>query len=289
VLLAAPFLGRNLGGWLAWLSASHHKADKRAIIRWDSELLRLGLVSPTAVGLLQDCRFDVRVLDDLHAKVVVVGDWAYIGSANLTDRGIGGLNQELGVRLSGPRATDVAEVFHAWFEHATPLDSHVVEKARGREPAHPMLRDREIGGPKHEQARHHPRSPAPPSYRSYVRHQHIQEAMLRLQQGLVQSKELPGVRQRRMVRTRAYRDVAALRFTGETASETKLLRMLLQVLRSHKDPNARAHAAFRLGFDPWTSRSDDQISAALQRAESRDPTPVLRRATHRARAHRCWA
>jgi phosphatidylserine/phosphatidylglycerophosphate/cardiolipin synthase-like enzyme len=61
----------------------------------------------------------IQTIPNLHAKVVVVDDWALVGSGNLTRSGTDHLNVELGLVSRGDDAAGVVDAFEAWWRHAS--------------------------------------------------------------------------------------------------------------------------------------------------------------------------
>jgi hypothetical protein len=284
IYLAAPFLGRNFGGWIASLAKSHREADKRVLVCWEEAMLKQGLVSAVATKALLDSGFQAYRLQGLHAKLVVVGSWAYVGSANLTERGLGGSNHELGVVLSNGDAKKACTFFDVWTKAAQPVTDAEVERWANREHKKPPERhDKEvIAWP--AAAKKMRRRP-PNSWKQSVHDRRLFEAIHSLEAQLRSDpQDLHGVRATRMQRNAAYRDTVLLRITNGDPMAARKTKVLVEVLEHHPDQNARAHAAYRLGFDPAPQARRSKIRRSLRRAEQ-DRSRVVRRAASRSLTH----
>jgi len=69
----------------------------------------------------------------LHAKMVIVGGWAYVGSANLTRLAIDGKNAEIGVFATGSHATTAGALFDGWWKEAVPVSNAEIASAMKRQ------------------------------------------------------------------------------------------------------------------------------------------------------------
>jgi hypothetical protein len=280
---ASPFLGRNFGGWLAKIAMPHASAERLAVICWEDNLLKQGYVSATAVELLMDAGFVVHSLEGLHAKMLIIGQWAYVGSANLTDRGMGGGNHELGVVLNTGDAAAASAEFRSWFDAGRLLDVEGVRNRAQRERARPRPIDRELTA--HTRSAHRPPEAPPASYSQFVKEQRLEEAIVRLSAQLVDDRSrLQGASIKRLKRNRAYRDTATLKISVGDRSARLKTELLLRVLANHPLAAARGHAAYRLGFDPTPPQFRSRIKRALSGAKS-DQAPVPRRAASRSLTH----
>jgi PLD-like domain len=284
IYLAAPFLGRTFGGWIASLAKSHRAADKRVIVCWEKAMLEHGLVSAVAAKALLDSGFQIYGLQGLHGKLVVVGSWAYVGSANLTERGLGGGNHELGVVLSNGDAETACTFFSNWAKAAQPVKDLEVERWARREHQKPPQRlDKEVTA--WPAAAKKMRRRPPDTWKQYVQDRRLSEAIHSLEAKLQSDPQsLHGVRATRMHRDAAYRDAVLLRITDDDPMAARKAKVLLEVLEHHPDQNARAHAAYRLGFDPAPEARRSTITRSLRRAEQ-DQSRVVRRAASRSLTH----
>jgi hypothetical protein len=145
VWLAAPFLTFPIAQWLATLPASRH-GDRRLLIAWDRRSIDAGYLNPHGVDVLRASGYAVRNLPALHAKVVVAGARAYVGSGNLTSYGIDGGNTELGVFLTGSSVSEVKKLYDKWWKQATPLTTKEIGEAKARWERLAALGGRRIDG-----------------------------------------------------------------------------------------------------------------------------------------------
>ncbi len=249
-------------------------------------MLKQGFVSAVAAKALRDSGFQICSLQGLHAKLVVVGSWAYVGSANLTERGLGGGgNHELGVVLSNADAEKACTFFNIWAKAAQPVKDLDVERWATREHKKPPERlDKEAIMAWPAAANNMRRRP-PETWKQYVHDRRLSEAIHSLEAKLQpDAKSLHGVRATRIQRDAAYRDAVLLRITDDDPMSARKTEVLLEVLEHHPDQNARAHAAYRLGFDPAPQTRHSKIRRSLRRAEQ-DRSRVVRRAASRSLTH----
>lgn len=249
-------------------------------------MLEHGFVSAVAAKALLDSGFQIYGLQGLHAKLVVVGSWAYVGSANLTERGLGGGNHELGVMLSDGDAEKACTYFNDWAKAAQPVNDSDVERWAKREHKRPPKRHgKEVIIAWPAAAKNMRRRP-PDTWKQYVRDRPVSEAIHSLEAKLESDpQKLHGVRATRMQRDAAYRDAALLRTTDDDPMAARKAMVLLDVLEHHPDQNARAHAAYRLGFDPTPPARRSKIRRTLRRRAQQDRSRVVRRAASRSLTH----
>ena len=66
----------------------------------------------------------------LHAKLLILGDAVYVGSANPDPRSLS-INYEVMVRFTNPQmATEASEIFNAALEHSAPIDPVTWKRSR---------------------------------------------------------------------------------------------------------------------------------------------------------------
>lgn len=66
----------------------------------------------------------------LHAKLLILGDAVYVGSANLDPRSLS-INYEVMVRFTNPQmATEASEIFNTALEHSAPIDPVTWKRSR---------------------------------------------------------------------------------------------------------------------------------------------------------------
>lgn len=114
VWLATPFLSFRVAQWCATLPAGA-SGDRRLLVAWDARSLDDLYLSAAGVETLRTAGFEVRDLRRLHAKVVVAGTNAYMGSGNLTAYGLDGGNAELGAFATGRSTPPIASAFERWW------------------------------------------------------------------------------------------------------------------------------------------------------------------------------
>ena len=132
VWLASPFLTNPIAEWLAGLPASSH-GDRRLLVSWDPNSIDTGYLSAHGVDVLQQHGFAVRDLRRLHAKMVIAGPRAYLGSGNLTSYGINATNAEIGVFANGSHATTAGALFDGWWKQAVPVSNAEIASAVERQ------------------------------------------------------------------------------------------------------------------------------------------------------------
>jgi hypothetical protein len=127
--LAAPFLTLPIAEWIAARPAALH-GDRRLLIAWASRSISSLYLSAHGVEVLQTSGFQVRDLRNLHAKAIIAGTRAYVGSGNLTGMGLFGRNTEVGVFTDGRGAASAAKLFEDWWSMADVLTPQEIERAK---------------------------------------------------------------------------------------------------------------------------------------------------------------
>jgi hypothetical protein len=130
--LASPFMTEPVAQWLAALPAAKH-GDRRLLVAWAPRSIESGYLSAHAVDVLHRSGFVVRDLHRLHAKMIVAGTRAYLGSANLTSYAIDGVNTEIGVFADGADAARAKVLFAGWWEQAVPLTEQAIARSMRRQ------------------------------------------------------------------------------------------------------------------------------------------------------------
>lgn len=128
VWLATPFMSFRIAHWLSTTSAAG-SGDRRALVAWDPRSLDERYLSAAGVEALRLAGFEVRSLQRLHAKLVIVGARAYMGSGNLTGYGLDAGNVELGALLSGKATATVADAYERWWGASEALDPKTIQRA----------------------------------------------------------------------------------------------------------------------------------------------------------------
>jgi hypothetical protein len=122
-MIASPFVGREVGELLASRIALRRAADGqeldlRVLTAFRMVAIERGFLSASALCALSDSGAAVASIPNLHAKLVMVDEWALVGSGNLSQAGLNSLNVELGLSATGTDAEPVAELFNGWWRHA---------------------------------------------------------------------------------------------------------------------------------------------------------------------------
>jgi hypothetical protein len=132
VCVASPFLTRPVAYWLTTLPAAG-SGDRRLLVSWAPQSIETHYLSADGVRKLLAAGFTVRNLLRLHAKMVIAGDRAYVGSANLTSHAIDATNAEIGVFVDGDLAAKALALFETWWDEALPLSEQDIESAVKRQ------------------------------------------------------------------------------------------------------------------------------------------------------------
>jgi hypothetical protein len=289
VLIASPFIGREVGELLAarvavrLRSANRPPPRLRLLTAFSDVSVRTGYLSATALRALMKMGFEARSIANLHAKVVVIDNWALVGSGNLSEAGLGGLNVELGLHARDTDADAAAEIFERWFSQARSgrlLLSDVSDAAaRERSPAARWAAGvLSAKGPTL-------RAPGSAALRRLLRDPARQRALLELAADLLEVGTRPATSDvRRMRDTIAYRHCESLTVESpRDPDRVRIRELLLDVLARHPDENARAHAAWRLVNDGWYERGPARsVRRSVETAARDDPAFVVRRNARRA-------
>ncbi len=288
VLIASPFVGRRVALYLAHGIESRREVtsslDARALTSLAPSHFKGGFSSKEGVQALVESGLALRAITNLHAKVVVIDDWALVGSNNLTEAGVRHGNLELGLEVTGQDANRVADWFDKWWTKATRANEVAIGDVR-RLPSAPRARSPHGQPVKGTTVKTPFESVA--NFDAFFRRADVEYAVMALRGGLISPADDPiGVRLHRMPKKRslAYRSCALLRRPDSPAGNALASTLLMEVLAQHREVAARAHAAYRLGHDRHLQAGRRQkIRAALESARSQD-SKVVARAASRALA-----
>jgi hypothetical protein len=119
VWLVSPFITAPIAERIRDALETSTAGDRRLLTALVPRSVEVGVLSPRALSLLQDCDFTVASIPNLHAKVCLVDSaWGLVGSGNLTGTGLGGDeggNVELGVLLGAEQRAVAAELVSRWW------------------------------------------------------------------------------------------------------------------------------------------------------------------------------
>lgn len=136
--IAAPFILRPAAELLV-RAATYSSAASRVLLTTLSERsVRSSVLDVEALRAFEYAGFELRSVENLHAKVLVVDDSdGIVGSGNLTASGMGlgpSSNAELGVRLSSSQAADAADVLRRWLDESDAITAEDLEAYGALEP-----------------------------------------------------------------------------------------------------------------------------------------------------------
>lgn len=142
VRLASPFMGAGVLARYAQL-AKTSPATWRLLTKLDAASVAHGSLSTQGLRQLLGAGVELRSLSNLHAKVFLSDQgFGLVGSANLTDSGLGGsggkANIELGVVLDAIQRQVATKHFDSWWDSASPVteaDIKAIEEAAKQLPA----------------------------------------------------------------------------------------------------------------------------------------------------------
>ena len=123
IWLASPFLSFPVAKQIAEAAGESTAQDRRLLTALDERSVAVGVLDPRALEQLHDAGFQIRDIENLHAKVSLVGpDWGLVGSGNLTGKGLGDEegagNHELGAILTAKQIQEASEFFVGWWKKA---------------------------------------------------------------------------------------------------------------------------------------------------------------------------
>ncbi|MEJ6397305.1 phospholipase D family protein [Yoonia sp. 208BN28-4] len=92
-----------------------------------------GGTNPSEIRTLRMLGADVRQLNDLHAKIGVIGDMSFVGSSNMSTNGLGAEGNDTGWRevnvVYGNVRTEIARMFETFWQAATKINEADLEAA----------------------------------------------------------------------------------------------------------------------------------------------------------------
>ena len=147
IWLASPFLSAAIAEYIAEAATRSSATERRLLTALVPRSVRVGVLDPKALLILEDYGFKIVSRRNLHAKVSVVDShWGLVGSGNLTDAGLGGTergNAELGVVLDEPQLDQAVAIFSRWWQGGTRVSRQLIEKfdaleRMGKLPDEPM-------------------------------------------------------------------------------------------------------------------------------------------------------
>jgi len=132
VRLASPFMGPGILRQLAEM-AQDSAAEWRVLTKLDAAAVAHGSLSLQGLRALMRADVSVRSLSNLHAKVFLAdSSFGLIGSANLTDAGLGHSHQrsnaELGVLLDAAQRAGAAEQFDTWWNASSTVSEALLDE-----------------------------------------------------------------------------------------------------------------------------------------------------------------
>jgi hypothetical protein len=130
VWLASPFLSKPVSEKIAAAAEESAAGERRLLTALTASSVQTGVLDPYALDTLLDAGFEVCSVPNLHAKLSLIdGSWGLVGSANLTNAGLGnegGANVELGVILDGGQIATAAGLFTRWWDGGAPVGISVI-------------------------------------------------------------------------------------------------------------------------------------------------------------------
>lgn len=122
IWLSSPYLSAPIAEAINDRAPKGPGIERRLLTALTERSVRAGVLDVTALRLLRDAGWELRSIPNLHAKAVMAdGREALIGSANLTIRGLGGGNLELGTWLPDTAIPDVRAQLAKWWAKADPI------------------------------------------------------------------------------------------------------------------------------------------------------------------------
>ncbi len=123
IWLASPFLSFPVAEQIAEAASKATAQDRKLLTVLNERSVAVGVLDPRALEQLHDAKFQIRDIENLHAKVSLVDPgWGLVGSGNLTGKGLGdqegGGNHELGAILTAKQIQEAAEFFEGWWKKA---------------------------------------------------------------------------------------------------------------------------------------------------------------------------
>ncbi len=123
IWLASPFLSFPVAKQIAEAAGKSTAQDRKLLTALDERSVAVGVLDPRALEQLRKARFQIGNIENLHAKLSLVGSgWGLVGSGNLTGMGLGneegGGNYELGAILTANQIHEASAIFAGWWTKA---------------------------------------------------------------------------------------------------------------------------------------------------------------------------
>jgi len=123
IWLASPFLSFPVAKQIAEAANKSTAQDRKLLTALDERSVAVGVLDPRALEQLHNAKFQIRDIENLHAKVSLIGPgWGLVGSGNLTGKGLGdeegGGNHELGAILTAKQIHEASGFFVGWWKKA---------------------------------------------------------------------------------------------------------------------------------------------------------------------------
>jgi hypothetical protein len=131
IWLASPYVSMAAANRLIEDAASSTTGGRRLLTAVNERSVRAGVLSAKALLALQANDFEIASIENLHAKLYLVDNWALIGSGNLTGAGLGlgsEGNLELGIELSPAQCRGADAIFTRWWRQADPVQAAELER-----------------------------------------------------------------------------------------------------------------------------------------------------------------
>lgn len=133
IWLSSPFLSFPVAKQIAEAADKSTAPDRRLITALDERSVAVGVLDPRALERLHEAKFQIGNIENLHAKVSLVGSgWGLVGSGNLTGKGLGdeegGGNHELGAILTAKQIQEASAVFADWWKQARKVSADEIAK-----------------------------------------------------------------------------------------------------------------------------------------------------------------
>jgi phosphatidylserine/phosphatidylglycerophosphate/cardiolipin synthase-like enzyme len=107
--------------------------SKRLLTRLNGADILAGATDLRLLVSLLGAGVHVHVTEDVHAKVYVIDDWAYVGSANLTTRGLAVSDREFGIASSAAEhLLEATAYFECVWNQAADLREEILDSMLNR-------------------------------------------------------------------------------------------------------------------------------------------------------------
>ena len=132
IWLVSPFLSAPVAAHIAKSAKQSTAANRRLITALVAGSVKVGVLDPKALLILQQANFEIASIRNLHAKLSIVdSEWGLVGSGNLTNAGLGGTNRgnaELGAILDSVQIDQATAIFDGWWQEAKPVSADRIEE-----------------------------------------------------------------------------------------------------------------------------------------------------------------